>query len=790
MFNDSQLIEGRYRILQQIAEGDLGAIYMATDMETGGLCALQPIALPSEANLDEVQEEVRQEAERIQALDHPNIAPPGVLRGRQEPFLVRDFIEGKPLDELLRWEAPLTLGRACSLAKQIAMALEAAHHAGIIHGDLKPANILLTDNDGEETARVLGFSTLPLKKGRFINLAHLAVEDGSGRLFGTPEYISPEQAMGQNPEALDGRSDLYSLGVILYQMLAGELPFEGKSPMEVLLAQIFTEPRPLASQPGIEAPLALDTLLMRMLGKKRADRPASATAIIDQLTPWEERRAPVKQASKQPVGEPEPAQPLRAEAARELAPEPPQEIPQPVKEAQEAPFATREATGELPSAAASFASPAPSAEGAASHWEIPVAATSVFASPFSAAPPPLAEETDERVHVPAASPPPPEQLEPLGLESFDLSEPEPSEPLPEQVERAQKGGLAEQAELTKPPTWATPATQIPEAPAMDDAFLSGLIPAADHKIVEPPPTRPLDIHLNAGEHAPEAAARRSHHGPVLLGNYPAKPPDPSVLYTAPPESKRTWLKALATVALLIVILGGAGCGWLYLTGRTYWFNPQFLKTKVSYYLSSGSTDASPQTETVNQPSDQSPPTPVNTAKAAPPAQSQPGPAAVTTPPSSNSAQPPATASGASASAPTQQGQTAQHVQSTPAQQQTAQQAQSTPQATPLVGGASDAAASKRPQGPQASGKTQALKAHNGTNAASALDAQARAHSRAESAAVADAITRGEYYFDRGDYDAAIQVYEESLAQYPSNAQLADEIARARRAKAAESKYLR
>lgn len=787
MFNDSQLIEGRYRILQQIAEGDLGAIYMATDMETGGLCALQPIALPGGASLDELQEEVRQEAERIQALDHPNIAPPGILRGRQEPFLVRDFIEGKPLDELLRWEAPLTLGRACSLAKQIAMALEAAHHAGIIHGDLKPANVLLTDNDGEETARVLGFSTLPLKKGRFINLAHLAVEDGSGRLFGTPEYISPEQAMGQNPEALDGRSDLYSLGVILYQMLAGELPFEGKSPMEVLLAQIFTEPRSLASQPGIEAPLALDTLLMRMLGKKRADRPASATAIIDQLTPWEERRAPAKQAPKQPVEEAEPA------------PEPLREIPQPVQETQEAPFVARETTGELPSAVASFASPAPNAD-SASHWEIPVAATSVFASPFSAAPPPLAEETDARVQPPAVSPPPPERLESPGLESFELSEPEPSGPLLEQVKRAQQSKLAEsaeraeQAELTKPPTWATPATQIPEAPATDDAFLSGLIPAADHEIVEPPPAKPLDIHLNTGDHAPETAARRSHHGPVLLGTYPARPSapsGPSVLYAAPPEPKRTWLKALATVALLIVILGGAGCGWLYLTGRSYWFNPQFLKTKVSYYLSSGSTDASPQTETVNQPSDLSPPAPVNTAKAAPPAQSQSGPTTVTTPPASNSAQPPATASSAPASTPTQQGQTAQHVQSSPPQQgQLAERAQSTPQTTPLSGAASNVGASNKPQGLQASGKTEALKAHNGTNGGSALDAQARAHSRAESAAVADAITRGEYYFDRGDYDAAIQVYEESLTQYPSNAQLEDEIARARRAKAAESKYLR
>ncbi|MGH9343908.1 MAG: protein kinase domain-containing protein [Terriglobia bacterium] len=713
MFKDSQLVDGRYRVLQQIAEGDLGAVYMATDMETGGLCALKPISPSQEADI----EEIRQEAAKIQTLDHPNIMPLGALSGQQEPFLVRDFLDGKPLDELLRWEAPLTLARSCSLAKQIAMALEAAHHAGIIHGDLKPANVLLTDQDGEEVARVLGFGTLPLKKSRFINLARLAVEDGGGRLFGTPEYISPEQAMGTNPEALDGRSDLYSLGVILYQMLAGELPFQGATPMEVLLAQIFNEPRPLSSQAGLEVPLAVDTLLMRMLGKKRADRPSSATAIIDQLGPWEERRTPVKQAPKPSVNEPEPVQ------------EPLRPIPQPAQVALP------------PESADEQRAAAPSLEGAVSRFESPVAETTTFAAPLSSAIPPLAEETDEQVPLPPTSLP--------SLESFELSEP--SEPLPE------------------PAPWEAPAPHGPQTPEAHEAFIPDLIPAKDREIVEP--AKPLDIHLNTGERTPETATVRSHHGPVLLGSYPASssgPYVPSVLHAVPPKSGRKWLKALGTVALLIVILGGAGCGWLYLTGRAYWFNPQFLKMKASYYLSSGAAAASPQTEIVDQPSNQSPPAPVTAPKAAS-VQPQPAPAIAASPPVPNSAQPQSPTSSSASTAPSQQSSQAA-------------------QAAPLAGGAIDASVPPGSQGLQGPEKHDG--ARKGVSEANTLAAQARAHSRAESAAVADAITRGEYYFDRGDYDAAIQVYEESLAQFPSNAQLTNEIARARRAKAAESKYLR
>lgn len=735
MSDENELMDGRYRILQPIGEGDLGAVYMATDMETGQICALKPIQPPDEATL----EEVRQETARIQALDHPHIAPPGVLSGQHEPYLVRDFIEGKTLDEVLRWEAPLTLARACSLAKQIAMALEAAHHAGMIHGDLKPARVLLTGNQGEETVRVLGFGILPLKKSRFINLARLAVEDGGGPLFGSPEYISPEQAMGTSPDALDGRSDLYSLGVILYQMLAGELPFKGGSPMEALLAQIFTEPAPLSSGPGLEAPLAVETLLMRMLAKKRSDRPASATAIIDQLAPWEERPPAAKPLWEVQAREQE----LNRETLK-LAPgldENPAESLEPVETVEkerpqiplpEEPMVSPVTAEEPASPVSSFASPAHSAESGPARWEVPVATTSAFVSSlFSSSSP--AEQESEIQPPPASS---------SALDSFEMNRPE-------------------QAVPAEPERIAAQDFDSPEPAPMHDAFVPDLIPPPDQGMTGQEPPQGLDLHLNEGRVPQEAG--KTHHGPILLGSYQPRPAK---------SRGHKGLKALATAALIIIILGGAGCGWLYFTGRTYWFNPNYVKSKISFYLASGA--ASPQTEVVEQPSNLAPPKPINTPQTAMPAQSQPaydknqaGP---------DAAQPAAAAEASSA--------LSKQAVSTSDSSQGAQTAQNSPAGTGksagaagTVGTAGAASMFQANEKPRANQNTQAA-------------AQERAHSIAESKVVEDAITRGEYYFDRGDYDAAIQVYEDGLAQYPSNAQLTAEIARARRAKAAESKYLR
>lgn len=767
MLNPSELIDGRYRILQPIGEGELGTIYMASDLETGRLCALKPIPQADET----VLEEVRQEIERIQALEHAHIAPPGVLRGGQDLYLVRDFIEGKPLDEVLRWDAPLTLARACSLAKQIAMALEAAHHAGLIHGGLKPARIILTFNEGEETARVLGFGMLPLKKSRFINLARLAVEDGSGRMFGAPEYIAPEQAMGTSAEALDGRADLYSLGVIFYQMLAGELPFKSGPPMETLLAQIFSEPAPLASQPGLETPLAVETLLMRMLAKKRSDRPASATAIIDQLGPWEERPVRAKRA-RIPT-------PQEAESITETAPqtpaapeEEPVETPaeQPQIPALGAPLAPPVMAEELLSPVSSFASPVEHAETGPVRWEAPAVATAAFdSSLFSSTPLHPPEEIEEPPEEHAAPP-----SSPSTLESFEMAEEAPLEPA------------------------APPQFHAPGPLETHEAFVPDLAPPPDLEIANRADradqtnragAKGFDLHLNE--------ARKTHHGPISLGSYqPAKSSNPASrpdLYVVPqpvesgPKGHKghrghRGLKALATAAVIIIILGGAGCGWLYLTGRTYWFNPNFVKSKISFYMASGA--ANPQTEVVDQPSNSSPPKPINTPQSS--AQSQPSPAA-------NPAQTDAAHSASQSSAQSaQSGQLGKSSGASQAQSQAAAppgdagQGSETAQNRQAGSGAS---AVGTPSAANLSALSQAAEKPK-ANVTTPPVAQARVNTVAESKVVEDAITRGEYYFDRGDYDAAIQVYQDGLAQYPSNAQLTAEITRARRAKAAESKYLR
>lgn len=619
MFNDGQLINGRYHVVAQLVRGDLGFLYRAIDAESGNLYVLRLIAPAQETGIAHL----RQEAEKIEALGHPNIMAPGALMmtEQHQPFLVRGFMEGGTLEDLIRREAPLPLGRACFLARQIAMALEATHHAGLIHGDLKPSNVLLAKDQGEEVVKVLGFGTLALKKDRFINLAHLAVVQDGKPLFGSPEYISPEQAVGTGQEALDGRTDIYSLGVILYQMLTRELPHQGGTAMEVLLAQVFTETRPLSGRTDLEVPLAVDTLLMRTLAKKRNDRPASATALIDQLGPWEERPVPANR-------------PAIAPALRQGA--------------------------------------------------TPVEPIQVILEAAPEAPPPLADVAP--VYAAKASTP---------LPSEDSFVPD----------------LGPEVEV---------------APAVVSK------PAAAQAVE-------LDIPLNAAGPAvvPALGQTRLDRRPAIFSSFhpPAKP-------------RRKVLRFLAIAALTLVSLTGIGCAWLYFTGRTYWFDPDFIKTQVSYYLTSATPDQTPQTEVVDQPAPQEPPAPVKTPEEKPGiAKSQPATAPLAT----------------------------------------------APKAKPVV--PKMAANIAPPPGTlPKSAATGLTDAHPAGAAPAALSASltqtiGRSRASAESAAVQDALTRGQYYFKRGDYDAAIQVYKKSLAKYPANPLLIAEIARARRAKAAEAKYL-
>src|SRR5579875_1672123 len=243
MFTEGQIIKGQYRILNEIAQGELGPVYRAIDLNSRSACVLKPLCLNGAAEI----EPLKQELEKIQALRHSNIASVGEVEETEDHqfFIHREYLDGVTLEEVIWKQAPLPLSRACTIAKQIARALEAAHHAGIIHGNLTPSKVLLVSEEGEERIKVLGFGTLTLKKDRFIDLARLPMRNGGAPVFGDQEYISPQQAVA----------------------------------MEAGLGGVFSEPRARSDRPDLVMPEVIDTLVGRMPAKARHDRPASAAAV-------------------------------------------------------------------------------------------------------------------------------------------------------------------------------------------------------------------------------------------------------------------------------------------------------------------------------------------------------------------------------------------------------------------------------------------------------------------------------------------------------------------------------
>ncbi len=203
--------------------------------------------------------------------------------------MVMEFIGGESLKEVIQHQAPLAVARACRIAKQVAAALDAAHRMGMIHRDIKPGNILLSRpaagaRDSEEVAKVLDFGIAKIREAQLS--AGGATLTRTGTSMGTPAYMSPEQAMGKTGEGLDGRTDLYSLGVVMYEMLSGELPIQADSEVQMLIGQINTVPEPIRSRRP-DLPEAIAAVVMRCLEKDPARRPASGAALIAQIENYE-----------------------------------------------------------------------------------------------------------------------------------------------------------------------------------------------------------------------------------------------------------------------------------------------------------------------------------------------------------------------------------------------------------------------------------------------------------------------------------------------------------------------
>ncbi len=263
-----QILAERYRVTRLLGSGGMGAVYRAEHVHMRKAVALKVLHREMTA-MPEVVARFEREAVAAARIEHPNVA--GALDfGQLEDgafYLVLEYIEGHSLSAALDAEGPFSPLRAVHIARQVAEALAAAHEAGVVHRDLKPDNIMLVDRDGDvDFAKVLDFG-----------IAKLRTDEGDGQkaltqigsVFGTPEYMSPEQAMG---EPVDARSDLYALGMILYEMLVGQTAFASGELIAVLAKHMTAPPPPL---PG-HVPKAVRDLTMRLLRKEPEARVQTA----------------------------------------------------------------------------------------------------------------------------------------------------------------------------------------------------------------------------------------------------------------------------------------------------------------------------------------------------------------------------------------------------------------------------------------------------------------------------------------------------------------------------------
>ncbi|NMC70255.1 MAG: serine/threonine protein kinase, partial [Myxococcales bacterium] len=275
-----RLIAGKYRVTQRLGGGGVADVYEAVHEEIGQRFAIK-ILKPEFAAFPEVAERFLVEARAAAAVRHP-----GVVKifdfGRLDegmPYLVMELLDGESLADLLERKRRLPQEQAIALCLHVLDALEAAHRAGVVHRDLKPENVVLVRGPGGEPwAKLIDFGIALL--GRIGPAAIRQTVQGT--VMGTPFYMAPEQARGALD--IDGRADLYALGVMLFEMLVGKLPFTGRTPAEVL-TRVLTEPFPSARAADDSIPAALDDVILRATARKREQRFASAAEFAEALRP-------------------------------------------------------------------------------------------------------------------------------------------------------------------------------------------------------------------------------------------------------------------------------------------------------------------------------------------------------------------------------------------------------------------------------------------------------------------------------------------------------------------------
>ena len=252
---------GRYEIVGELGRGAMGVVYKARDPQIDRLVALKTVSLRGQEPEDaaEFRQRFVNEAKAAGRLHHPGIVSVfdvGEETQTGEPYIVLEYVAGEALNKVIAREKKLPLQRALQIAEEVADALDYAHEQEVTHRDIKPGNVLITES-GHPKIADFGIAKL--------NLAHFTIP---GKVLGTPAYMAPEQLSG---ERADGRSDLFSLGVILYAMVTGHSPFQGNSATTVCFKVANREPLP-ASALDLNLPPELDAVIARAMAKDPADR--------------------------------------------------------------------------------------------------------------------------------------------------------------------------------------------------------------------------------------------------------------------------------------------------------------------------------------------------------------------------------------------------------------------------------------------------------------------------------------------------------------------------------------
>jgi len=269
-------VVGEYRIDVKIGEGGFGTVYSATHPVIGKRAAIKVLNLEYSSNPNVVSRFVS-EARAVNQIRHKNIIDifsfGGLADGRQ--YLIMELLDGFTMDVYLEQHQRMMPEQALPVLRQLARALDAAHAAGIAHRDLKPENIFLSfDDEGQCGAKLLDFGIAKLMGD--LSASH---KTRTGAAMGTPLYMSPEQCEGRG---IDHRTDIYSFGVMIHEVLTGMLPFDGDSLMQLMLKHA-QEPPPPMSTVAPHLPAALDPPVLQMLAKDPSERPQSLTAAIDAL---------------------------------------------------------------------------------------------------------------------------------------------------------------------------------------------------------------------------------------------------------------------------------------------------------------------------------------------------------------------------------------------------------------------------------------------------------------------------------------------------------------------------